>query len=185
MRTARSSSRHLCVCGGGGGGGFCLSAGVVLETPPAVGLETPPAVGLETPLRCGPGRPPGLETPPGCGSGELPSQTPQPPPPGCGPGDPQARPLNLPLGAGLETPQPNPSSFPLGVGLEILGYTPLGDLQGMLGYHLQGMLGYHPPPTNRITDTCKNITFPQLRLRAVIKRNVQNVLYEMSYCYGR
>ena len=24
------------------------------------------------------------------------------------------------------------------------------------------------PPVNRITDTCKNITFPQLRLRAVI-----------------
>ena len=26
----------------------------------------------------------------------------------------------------------------------------------------------HPPPVNRITDTCKNITLPQLRLRAVI-----------------
>ena len=26
----------------------------------------------------------------------------------------------------------------------------------------------HTPPVNRITDTCKNITFPQLRLRAVI-----------------
>ena len=25
------------------------------------------------------------------------------------------------------------------------------------------------PPVNRITDSCKNITFPQLRLRAVIK----------------
>ena len=25
-----------------------------------------------------------------------------------------------------------------------------------------------PPPVNRITHTCKNITFPQLRLRAVI-----------------
>ena len=30
------------------------------------------------------------------------------------------------------------------------------------------MMGYSPPPVNRITDTCKNITFPQLRLRAVI-----------------
>ena len=29
------------------------------------------------------------------------------------------------------------------------------------------MLGYIPPPVDRITDTCKNITFPQLRLRAV------------------
>ena len=25
-----------------------------------------------------------------------------------------------------------------------------------------------PPPVNRMTDRCKNITFPQLRLRAVI-----------------
>ena len=32
---------------------------------------------------------------------------------------------------------------------------------------LQGILGYQPPPVNRITHTCKNITFPQLRLRAV------------------
>ena len=32
-------------------------------------------------------------------------------------------------------------------------------LQGMLGYHLQCMLGYHPHPVNRMTDTCKNITF--------------------------
>ena len=28
--------------------------------------------------------------------------------------------------------------------------------------------GIHPNPVNRITDRCKNITFPQLRLRAVI-----------------
>ena len=33
---------------------------------------------------------------------------------------------------------------------------------------VQGMMGYPPPPVNRITDTCQNITFPQLRLRAVI-----------------
>ena len=37
---------------------------------------------------------------------------------------------------------------------------PLRDLlQGMLRYHLQCMLGQHPSPVNRITDTCKNITF--------------------------
>ena len=38
------------------------------------------------------------------------------------------------------------------------------------------------PPVNRITDTCKNITFPQLRLRAVI------IYYEkrlkFSSCWG-
>ena len=29
--------------------------------------------------------------------------------------------------------------------------------------------GVHLPPVNRITDRCKNITFPKLRLRVVIK----------------
>ena len=29
-----------------------------------------------------------------------------------------------------------------------------------------------PPPVIRITDRCKNITFPQLRLRAVIKAHL-------------
>ena len=29
--------------------------------------------------------------------------------------------------------------------------------------------GVYTPPVNRITDRCKNITFPQLRLRTVIK----------------
>ena len=34
--------------------------------------------------------------------------------------------------------------------------------------------GVHLPPVNRITDRCKNITFPQLRLRAVnVKVNLR------------
>ena len=40
------------------------------------------------------------------------------------------------------------------------------------------------PPMNRITHTCKNITFPQLRLRAVIIRLflfVILVIYYLSY----
>ena len=40
------------------------------------------------------------------------------------------------------------------------------------------MLGYKQPPVNRITDRCKNITFPQLHLRNVISKGVH--LY--SYC---
>ena len=32
----------------------------------------------------------------------------------------------------------------------------------------QHAMGQAPPPPNRITDTCKNITFPQLLLRAVM-----------------
>ena len=33
-----------------------------------------------------------------------------------------------------------------------------------------------PPPMNRITDACENTTFPQLRLRAVIKAPVHKIL---------
>ena len=73
--------------------------------------------------------------------------------------------LETPLGVGLETPQARLLNFPLGCGP--------GDLQGMLGYHLQCMLGYHPP-VNRITNMCKNITLPQLPLRAVI---IQTLLF--------
>ena len=40
------------------------------------------------------------------------------PPPGCGPEDPPARPLNLPPGCGPGDPPPDPSTSPLGVGLE-------------------------------------------------------------------
>ena len=82
-------------------------------------------------------------------------------PPGCGPRDPQARPLNFPLGCGPgdppgQTPQLPPWMWP-------------GNLQGMLGYHpLETCCKTcwdttPPPPVNRITDTCKNITLPQLR----------------------
>ena len=38
----------------------------------------------------------------------------------------------------------------------------------MLGVGGCGPRGTHTPPMNRMTDRCKNITFPQLRLRAVI-----------------
>ena len=112
------------------------------------------------------------------------------PPPQSGPGAPPlARFLSTsPLVVGLETPRPDTPQFPPGCGP--------GNLQGMLGYHppprdpLEGMLGYNPPPPrpaarhagipparhagippplNRITKSCKNITFPQLRMRAVTK----------------
>ena len=99
-------------------GGVCLIA--CWDTRP-----TPLGVGLENP-QVWAWRPPG--------------QTPQPPP-GCGPGDLLARPLNLPPGVGLETSWPDPSTFPqvwawrfppdpstspLGVGLEtpLPGQTP-------------------------------------------------------------
>ena len=86
------------------------------------------------PPGCGPADPPGvgLKTP-RCGPGD---------PPGCGPGDPPGQTLNFPLGVGLETPRARPLNFPHGCGPR--------DLQGMLGYH---------PPVDRMTDTCKNITF--------------------------
>ena len=39
-----------------------------------------------------------------------------------------------------------------------------------------------PPPVNRITDRCKNITFPQLRLRAV-KTQAQTLLAKKPYLH--
>ena len=47
------------------------------------------------------------------------------------------------------------------------GIPPPGDLQDMLGYHppetCKACWDTTPSPVNRITDTCKNITQPQLR----------------------
>ena len=96
--------------------------------------------------------------------------------PGCGPGDPPGVGLETPLCGPGDPPWPDHSSTTLGLVLETCKacwdtHPPPGDLQGMLGYHLQGMLGY--PPLNKITDACKNITFPQLRLLAV--KHVNNV----------
>ena len=107
MRTARSSSSLL----------RRVSASVHAGIHP-LGLDLdpitpPPVVGLET----------------------TPSQTPQPPPLGCGPGDPRPDPSTSPPGVGLETPhgqtpQPPPPKCepgdppgqtpqpPLGVGVE-------------------------------------------------------------------
>ena len=100
-------------------GGSASVHAVINYTPLGVGLETPPWPDPSTsPL----------------GVGREPSsvgQTPQLPHWVWAWRSPQARPLKHPLGVGLEG---------------MLGYTPPGDLQGMLGYHLQGMLGYHPPP---------------------------------------
>ena len=80
--------------------------------------------------------------PPGCVPGDS-------PPPQCGAGDPPGQTPQLPpppLWA-LNHPRPNP----LGVGLETCN----------------ACWDTTTPRVNRITDTCKNITFPQLRLRAV------------------
>ena len=84
---------------------------------------------------------------------------------------PQARsPSTSPLGVDLEKPpppRPDPLNFPPGGGP--------GNLQGMLGYSspetcCKACWDTTPPSVNRITDSCKNITFPQLRLRAVMTK---------------
>ena len=40
-----------------------------------------------------------------------------------------------------------------------------------------------PPPVNRITDTCKNITFPQLRLRAVIRHKRTSLVFHVFFSH--
>ena len=102
--------------------------GVGLETPLGVGLENPPGLGLENPPRCGPG------DPTRCGPGD---------PPGCGPGDPP--------GVGLETPLETPQAPPWVWAWKPARHArihPLGDLQGMLGYH--------PPPPVDIQTRVKS-----------------------------
>ena len=143
MRTARSSSHW--------GGSASVHAGI---DPPGCGPGNPLGqIPLNFPLGCGPGNPPWPDPP------QLPlwMWAWRPPqilhnfPLGCGPGDP--------------LPWPDPSQLPPWVWVwkpaRHAGIPPPGDLlQGMLGYHLQCMLGYHPPPhVDRMTDTCKNITF--------------------------
>ena len=81
-------------------------------------------------------------------------------------------PLNFPLGCG---PGPDPPQFPPWVwawrGVSLAGGSPWQ--RGLLGRGSPWQGGLPActeadPPVDRITDTCKNITFPQLRLRAVI-----------------
>ena len=89
--------------------------------------------------------------------------------PGCWPGDPPWCGPGTPPGLGLETSWVwawRPARH--------AGIHPLGDLQGMLGYHPS-------PPVNTITDTCKNITFPQLRLRTVkTAKNIRRISLKCS-----
>ena len=76
-----------------------------------------------------------------------------------GPGDlPWPDPSTSHLGEGLETPPPaRPLKLFLGVGLE----TPPFPARPLSPPPWCGP--GEPPPVNRITDTCKNITLPQLR----------------------
>ena len=116
------------------GVGVCLSA--CWDTPP-------PVWGWRTP-GCGPG-----ETPPGHGPGDPPSQTPPLPPwvwtwrpphwrPVRHAGIPPARHAGIPPARHAGIPPPRrPAARHAGIP--------------------------PPPPVNRITDTCKNITLPQLR----------------------
>ena len=48
------------------------------------------------------------------------------------------------------------------------GVCPGGGVSAREGVHPSMHWGRHPPPVDRMTDRCKNITFPQLRLRTVI-----------------
>ena len=53
------------------------------------------------------------------------------------------------------------------------------DVSGGGGVSARGCRGCTPPPMNIITDRCKNITFPQLRLQMVIKAYFLKVVIDM------
>ena len=102
---------------------------------PSACLDTPPTL-----------RPPRVWAwrPPGCGPGDS---------PGCGPGDPP--------------PCPDPPSSPLGVGLETSkacwDTTPLETCKACWDTTCQACWDTTPPPVNKITDMCENITLLKLR----------------------
>ena len=136
--------------------------------------HTPPRPG--TPLGADP--PGGDPLPLGVGL-ETPQPDPLNFPLGCGPGDPLARsPSTSYLGMDLET---SPGQIPLN---SPPGFGP-GNLQGMLGYHptpprpavshagiQPAMHAGIPPPMDRQTDTCKNITFANYVCGVVIKNSI-------------
>ena len=86
----------------------------------------------------------GLETPPGCGYGDPPGQTPR---------------LSPWVWASRPPPGQIPQLPPWVWAWEAARHAGIPLPRDLL--HLQCMLGYHPPtpPVDRMTDTCKNITF--------------------------
>ena len=71
--------------------------------------------------------------------------------------------------------QTPPCPGPRGTKSPLLGYTAPCPLHAGMHTPCPMIAGTHSPPTpmNRITDRCKNITFPKLRLRAVIKLTLE------------
>ena len=93
-------------------------------------------------------------TPPGCGLGD---------PPGCGPGDPPCQTPQLPLWVWAWRPPPWRPARHAGIPpARHAGIPPLRPAARHAGIPPAMHTGI-PPPVNRITDTCKNITLPQLR----------------------
>ena len=77
------------------------------------------------------------------------------PPPGVGLETPPSQTPKLPPWVwAWRPPQSDPSTSPW-----VWAWRPLNLPPGCGSVDLQGMLGYHPPPPDRMTDTCKNITF--------------------------
>ena len=102
-----------------------------------------------------------------------------------------------PAGVGLETPPARPLNFPLGWAWR-LPWRPAGHAGIPPARHAgiqppKRPAAMHagippPPPMNRITDTCKNITLPQLSLQAAITITLRQtmgtflLITERRYC---
>ena len=127
----------------------CIPVGCVPSAAVAVcwwGVSASVHTGIHPPGP-GPGHPPGLAwTPPGLGL-----DTPQ-----AWPGHPLAWAWTSPLGLGLDTP--------VGLGLD----TPRA-------WAWTTPRGQTPLSVDRMTDRCKNITFPQLRLRTVVNLSTKPI----------
>ena len=82
------------------------------------------------------------------------------PPPGLGLETPLGVGLEPPLGVGLETP---PGQTPQLPPPRVWAWRPARHATRYAGIPRAMHAGIPPPPPNRITDTCRNITLPQLR----------------------
>ena len=101
-------------------------------------------------------------------------------PPGPGPEPPWSGPGHPPPGVGMDTPLARPPNLPMGLGLDTSpGQTPEPASGSGPRHHATGQTPQPPPGpgprhlplVNRMTDMCKNITFANFFLRAVINES--------------
>ena len=136
--------------------------------PPGATTHAPPAATTHAPREqpCMPPRSNHAWPPQGATTHAPLEQPCMPPPPVSNHACPREQPC-MPLGATMHTPSGATMHAPPGATTHASATPPPPPATT------------HAPAVDRITDTCKNITFPQLRLRAVKSLNITTSRYEL------